>query len=160
MQRPNWIIFSILIVTSLFLGYAIFTAIAVNLFPGITSITKPILCANGEQTVDVTRTQVRPGETYFNVNVYCDGEIITFQSVMLTGLIASLVFFVILLVVARNWLFRAKNAPAPFANAGMASVTKGKTPLERMSELKEMRDKNLISQVEYERKKDEIMKEL
>jgi len=36
----------------------------------------------------------------------------------------------------------------------------GKTPLERMTELKELRDKNLISQVEYERKKDEIMKEL
>jgi hypothetical protein len=36
----------------------------------------------------------------------------------------------------------------------------GKTALERMAELKEMRDKNLISQAEYERKKDEIMKEL
>ncbi|MCB0120580.1 MAG: SHOCT domain-containing protein [Anaerolineales bacterium] len=37
---------------------------------------------------------------------------------------------------------------------------KEKSPLERMSELKEMRDRNLISDVEYERKKDEIMKEL
>ncbi|NWF64387.1 MAG: SHOCT domain-containing protein, partial [Chloroflexi bacterium] len=35
-----------------------------------------------------------------------------------------------------------------------------KSALERMAELKEMRDKNLISQVEYERKKDDIMKEL
>lgn len=160
MKRPNWIVFSILVVTSLFFGYAIFTAIAVNLFPSVTGITKPFLCANGEQTVDVTRTQVRPGETYFNVNVYCNGENITFPAVMLTGLLASLVFFVVLLALARNWLFREKAFPAPFAEAGKASSAKGKTPLERMAELKELRDKNLISQVEYERKKDEIMKEL
>jgi len=149
----------ILFVVGLFLGYAIFTALAVAFFPRVTNITQPILCA-GEQTVEVTRSSVRPGETFFSVNVYCDGSDITFQAVALTGLLASLVFFVLLLIAARNNLVADPSAPALFPNAGMPSATKGKTPLERMSELKEMRDRNLISQVEYERKKDEIMKEL
>ena len=159
MRKPNFIVVAILLGISLFLGYAIFTALSVAFYPEITNITKPMLCA-GEQTVEVSKSSYRPGETYWSVNVYCDGKNITALAVMLTGLIASLIFFVILLIVARNWIFARRSAPAPLADAGLPSKSKGRTPLERMAELKEMRDKNLISQVEYERKKDEIMKEL
>ena len=40
------------------------------------------------------------------------------------------------------------------------SIIKKDSALECMSELKQMRDQNPISDVEYERKKAEIMKEL
>ena len=159
MKKPRWVLIAILFGTALFLGYAIFTALSVAFYPQITNITKPVLC-DGNQTVNVTRTNYRPGETYFNVTVACDGKNITPQAVMLTGLIASFVFFIILLIAARNYLLADPAAPAPLAAAGIPNKEKGKTPLERMTELKAMRDQNLISQAEYERKKDDIMKEL
>lgn len=158
MKRPNWIVIGILFGVSLFLGYAIFTALTTAIFPAINNASGEFLC-DGTYEIVTTKSSPRPGETYWSHNILCNGNDITFPAVGLTGLVASLVFFVLLLIVARNWWFREKSAPAPFANAGLPAKGK-KSALERMAELKEMRDKNLISQVEYERKKDDIMKEL
>lgn len=159
MRKPNWIIISIILGVSLFLGYAIFTALVNSLFPAINNISRPFLCA-GEYDIETVRSSYRPGEVTWSNYIYCDGKDITVASIFLTGGIVSFVFFIILLVVARNWILIDPSAPAPMAKAGLPEKGKDKTPLERMSELKEMLDKNLISQVEYERKKDEIMKEL
>lgn len=158
MKRPNWIVIGILFGVSLFLGYAIFTALATAIFPAVNNVSGQFLC-DGNYEIITTKSSPRPGETYWSHSILCDGKDITFRAVGLTGLVASLIFFVLLLIVARNWWFREKAAPAPFANAGVPAKGK-KSALERMAELKEMRDKNLISQVEYERKKDDIMKEL
>lgn len=159
MRKPKWVVLAILFLVALFLGYAIFTALAMAFAPSVASITQPLLC-DGEYNIKVTRSSYRPGETYWVVNILCDGYDITFPSVALTGLFASLIFFVILLVAARRWVFAGRHGSAPLAQAGMPVSGKDKTPLERMAELKEMRDKDFISQVEYERKKDDIMKEL
>lgn len=158
MKRPNWIVIAILFGVSLFLGYAIFTALATAIFPAVNNVSGEFLC-DGNYEIITTKSSPRPGETYWSHSILCDGKDITFRAVGLTGLVASLVFFVLLLIFTRNWWFREKAAPAPFANAGLPAKGK-KSALDRMAELKEMRDKNLISQVEYERKKDEIMKEL
>lgn len=158
MKRPNWIVIGILFGVSLFLGYAIFTALATAIFPAVNNVSGQFLC-DGNYEIITTKSSPRPGETYWSHSILCDGNDITFRAVGLTGLVASLIFFVLLLIVARNWWFREKAAPAPFANAGVPAKGK-KSTLERMAELKEMRDKNLISQVEYERKKDDIMKEV
>ena len=158
MKRPNWIVIGILFGVSLFLGYAIFTALATAIFPAVNNVSGQFLC-DGNYEIITTKSSPRPGETYWSHSILCDGNDITFRAVGLTGLVASLIFFVLLLILARNWWFREKAAPAPFANAGVPAKGK-KSAMERMSELKEMRDKNLISQVEYERKKDDIMKEL
>ena len=158
MRKPNWILFIVLFGVSLFLGYAIFTALATAIFPSVNNVSGGFLCS-GEYEIVTTKSSPRPGETYWSHTILCDGNDITLPAVALTGLAASLMFFVILLIVARKWLLK-ENVPAPFAKAGLPAKDKGKTPLERMAELKEMRDQNLISQVEYERKKDEIMKEL
>lgn len=158
MRRFNLTAFIIIMGISLLLGFLIFAALGTAIAPTINNISKPMLCS-GEYTMETTSTTVRPGETYSSRNIYCDGKDITVASVLTTGTIASLFIFIVLAILARNWIFAAKTAPSPLAQAGKASA-KGKTPLERMAELKEMRDQNLISQVEYERKKDEIMKEL
>lgn len=158
MKKINWIMIGILFGVSLFLGYAIFTAIATAIFPAVNQVSKPFLC-DGDYEITTTRSSVRPGETYWSHTITCDGKDITLASVGVTGLMTSAVFFVLLLVAARNWLVRDPAAPAPLAKAGVPEKGK-KSALDRMAELKELRDKNLISQVEYERKKDEIMKEL
>ena len=158
MKRPNWIVIAILFGVSLFLGYAIFTALATAIFPAVNNVSGGFLCS-GEYEIVTTKSSPRPGETYWSHTILCDGKDITLPAVAITGLMASSVFFVLLLIFARNLWFREKAAPAPFAKAGVAEKGK-KSALDRMSEIKEMRDKNLISQVEYERKKDDIMKEL
>jgi Short C-terminal domain len=158
MKRPNWIVIAILFGVSVFLGYAIFTALATAIFPAVNNASGEFLC-DGSYEIVTTKSSPRPGETYWSHSILCDGKDITFRAVGVTGLVASIIFFVILLVLTRNWWFRAASAPAPFAKAGVTEKGK-KSALDRMAELKEMRDKNLISQVEYERKKDDIMKEL
>ena len=158
MRKPNWIVVGILFGVSLFLGYAIFTALATAIFPAVNNVSGKFLCA-GEYEIVTTRSSPRPGETYWSHTILCNGKDITLPTVIVTGLLASFVFFVLLLIFTRNFWFREKSEPAPFAKAGLPEKGK-KSALERMSELKEMSDKNLISQVEYERKKDEIMKEL
>lgn len=163
MKKTNWIVISIIFGVSLFLGYAIFTALVSALFPAVNNISRPLLCA-GEYRIETTRSSYRPGETTWSHNIYCDDKDITLPSVALTGLIVSLVFFVLLLIAFRNLLPYPKDFGVlanDLKQTGKAPKgAKGKSPLERMTELKEMRDKNLISQVEYERKKDEIMEEL
>ncbi len=158
MRKPNWVVLAILFGISLFLGYAIFTALATAIFPAVNNVSGKFLCS-GEYEVVTTKSSPRPGETYWSHSILCDGKDITFPAVAITGLMASSIFFVLLLIFARNWWFRVASAPAPFAKAGVPEKGK-KSALDRMAELKEMRDKNLISQVEYERKKDDIMKEL
>ena len=158
MKRPNWMVVGILFGVSLFLGYAIFTALTTALFPAVNNVSGKFLC-DGEYKIVTTQSSPRPGQTYWSHTILCDGKDITLPAVAITGLMASAVFFVLLLILTHNWWFREKAAPAPFANAGVPAKGK-KSAMERMSELKEMRDKNLISQVEYEGKKDDIMKEL
>ncbi|HNB41103.1 MAG TPA: SHOCT domain-containing protein [Anaerolineales bacterium] len=158
MKRPNWIVIAILFGVSLFLGYAIFTALATAIFPAVNNVSGEFLC-DGNYEIITTKSSPRPGQTYWSHSILCDGKDITLPTVAITGLMASSIFFVLLLIFARNWWFRAASAPAPFAKAGVTEKGK-KSTLDRMAELKEMRDKNLISQVEYERKKDDIMKEL
>ena len=159
MRKPNWIVIGILFAVSLFIGYVFFVAAIGAFFPAINQVSRPLLC-DGEYSMDTVRSNPRPGETVWSNHIYCDDREITFPSVMLTGLIFSLVIFVILTVRSREHLLHSKDFWELAADEIQTERSGGKTALERMAELKELRDKNFISQVEYERKKDEIMKEL
>ena len=163
MRKPNWFVIGILFAISLFLGYPIFAAAIGAFVPSINYISKPLLCS-GEFAIETTRYSYKPGQVGWQHNIYCDGQDITLPAVALTGLIVSLIAFVVLLIRFRGALLHSKDFGVLANDLKNTSKPrkgkKGKTPLERMSELKEMLDKNLISQVEYERKKDEIMKEL
>jgi hypothetical protein len=159
MRKPNWIIIGILFGVSLFIGYVFFMAMIGAFFPAINQVSRPLLC-DGEYSMDTVRSNPRPGETVWSNQIYCDDKDITFPSVMLTGLIFSLVIFVILAFRSREHLLHSSDFGELSSDMKQTKKSGGKTALERMAELKEMRDKNLISQAEYERKKDEIMKEL
>ena len=159
MRRPNWIVIGILLGISLFIGYVFFMAAIGAFFPAINQVSRPLLC-DGEYGIDTTRSSPRPGETVWSNHIYCDEKDITFPSVMLTGLIFSLVIFVILAFRSREHLLLSEDFGVLAKDVQRTKKSGGKTALERMNELKELRDKNLISQVEYERKKDEIVKEL
>jgi len=78
----------------------------------------------------------------------------------MTGFMVSLVIFVLILIHFRKYLTYPENFAELANDLKSTEKSGGKTTLDRLTDLKELRDKNLISQVEYERKKDEIMKEL
>lgn len=159
MRKPNWIVIGILFGVSLFISFVFFMAAIGAFLPSINQISRPLLC-DGEYNIETTRYSPRPGETVWSNNIYCDDKDITFPSVMLTGLIITLVIFVILAFRSRDHLLHSKDFGALVKDMQRTKKSGGKTALERMAELRELRDDNLISQVDYERKKDEIMKEL
>ena len=163
MRRPNWFLIGILFAVGLFIGYVIFAAAIGAIFPSISYISKPLLCS-GDYAIETTRYSYKPGQVGWTHNIYCDGRDITLASVATSGLIASVVVFVALFIRYREHMFYSKDFGALANDLKQTRKSKkgekAKTPLERMAELKEMLDQNLISQVEYERKKDEIMKEL
>jgi hypothetical protein len=154
----------ILALVSLFFGFAIFAAAGGALFPSLHRLSAPLICS-GEVEIETIRSSYRPGETSWTHYIYCvsDGDRteITIQAVLMTGLLASALVFLVLLVVFRKALF----APVPAHFGELATDLKPEnqkkgSALERMNELKKLRDQNLISQAEYERKKDNIMREL
>lgn len=159
MRKPNWLWITVAFGVSLFLGYTIFTAAIGAFFPAINTISKPLLCS-GEFSIETTQYSYKPGQVGWQHNIYCDGRNITFASIAVTGLMISLVIFIIILIYFREHILFPKNFGELATDLKQTEKAKEKSPLERMSELKEMHNKNLISQVEYERKKDEIMKEL
>jgi hypothetical protein len=144
---------------SLFLGYAIIAAAVGAFFPSINTISKPLVC-QGEFKIETTRYSYKPGQMGWQHNVYCDGRDVTLPSILVTGMFFSLLCFIVLLVRFPSFIFHPKNFGELANDLKAAEKSGGKTTLDRLTELKELRDKNLISQVEYERKKDEIMKEL
>lgn len=159
MKKINWKLIAVMFGASLFLGIAIFTAAVGAFFPAVNNISRPLLC-NGEYNITTTRSSHRPGETTWSHTISCDGRDITLPSVFTTGFMVSLVIFVFLLIRFRERLTHPENFGELASDLKAVKKSGGKTTLDRLTELKELGDKNLISQVEYERKKDEIMKEL
>ncbi len=154
---------------SLFVGFVVFTAGVGGVFPSIHRLTAPLVC-RGEVQVKSVKYSYKPGEITWTHHIYCDSESgrkeITLLAVNMTGLIASAIVFIILAFRMRKSLTLSENSSTstPDLNPGRktASSGTGKTgsALERLTELKKMRDQNLISDAEYERKKTEIMDKL
>jgi hypothetical protein len=152
---------------SLFIGFVLISVAVGAIFPSIHKLTAPLIC-NGDVEIETLQYSYKPGQMGWEHHIYCTGESgdrreITFPAIGVTGLIASAILFVIALI----WMRKGLTLPANFGTLAKdlnrkknSSGAKDGSALERMSELKKMYDQNLISQVEYERKKAEIMKEL
>jgi hypothetical protein len=159
--------------TSLFVGFII-VAIGIGaIFPSMHKLTAPFIC-NGEVQVESIRYSYKPGQVGWEHHIYCtsDGvqKEITFPAIGMTGLVASAIIFAYLAFRWRNQIILPENfgslaadlkpvPPSPSVPKKSNPKKQG-SPLERLSELKKMRDENLISEAEYERKKNEIMEEL
>jgi hypothetical protein len=154
---------------SLFVGFVIFTVGVGGVFPSIHKLTAPLVC-RGEVQVKSVKYSYKPGQVGWTHHVYCDSESgrkeITFLAVSTTGLVASVIVFIILLFRMRKSLTLSENSSTstPDLNPGRKTASSGTgrtgSALERLTELKKTRDQNLISDAEYERKKTEIMDKL
>jgi len=165
-MTPNKTIFAIVIGISLLLGFTLGSALIGAVVKPVHKLTGVLLCRG---TVDISETSYNygPRGTYSDLEITClanDGtrREITFQSFLVLGVISTLFFLALLVYFLRGLILTASGLPAPdpkLKDAGRSTKDKP-SGLERLSELKKMRDENLISQVEYERKKGEIMDEL
>ncbi len=154
---------------SLFVGFVIFAVAVGGVFPSIHRLTAPLVC-RGEVQVKSVKYSYKPGQVGWTHHVYCDSESgreeITLLAVSTTGLVASAVVFIILIFRMRKSLILSENSsastPDPVRGRRTASygTEKAGSALERLTELKKMRDENLITDAEYERKKTEIMDKL
>jgi len=149
---------------SLFLGLAVGMALIGAVIPSVHKLTGGLVCSG---TVEIKETKFNngPRSSYSDLDVICsaDGrtEEITTSSFVILGLISTILFSIPVGYFMR-WLF--SNTGNTQSSQKLKSVEKesknGQSGMERMSELKKMRDENLITQAEFERKKSEIMEEL
>jgi hypothetical protein len=146
---------------SLFVGFVLISVAIGAIFPSIHKLAAPLICT-GSVEIETLQYSYKPGQMGWEHHIYCAGEEgrkeITFPAIAVTGLIASAILFVIALVGMRNGI----RLPENFGSLArdLKRNKKDGSALDRLSELKKMYEKNLISQAEYEVKKAEIMKEL
>ena len=167
-MKLNKTMLVILAGVSLFIGFVVFAVGIGAIFPSMHKFTAPLICGGAVQ-VETTQYSYKPGQVGWEHHIYCDSngarKEITFPAIGVTGLIASLAIFIVLVI----WMRRSVTLPANFGELAtdlqrdVKAASSGKpagSALERLSQLKQMRDGNLITEAEYERKKAEIMKEL
>lgn len=152
---------------SLFIGFVLISVAVGAIFPSMHKLTAPLICDENVE-IETLQYSYKPGQMGWEHHIYCTSESgerkeITFPVIGVTGLIASAILFIIALIWMRNGIRLPENFGSLAKDLKKKKNSSGQhegSALERMSELKKMYDQNLISQVEYERKKDEIMKEL
>lgn len=156
---------------SLFIGFVVIAVGLGAIFPSMHRLSVPLIC-RGEVKVESIRYSYKPGQVGWEHHIYCVNEQtgeekeITFPAIGMTGLIASAILFVFFafrvrksLVLPGNFGELATDLKPQTVNQSSGKKKKA-SPLERMAELKKMRDANLILEAEYERKKAEIMDEV
>ncbi len=152
---------------SLFIGFVLISVAGGAIFPSIHKLTAPLIC-RGDMQIETNQYSYKPGQVGWEHHIYCASESgerkeITFPAIGVTGLVASAILFVIALI----WMRKGLTLPANFGvlakDLSRKKNSSGKndgSALDRLSELKKMYEKDLISKMEYEQKKAEIMKEL
>jgi hypothetical protein len=164
-MKINITMIGILAGISLFIGFIIISVAVGAIFPSMHKLTAPLIC-QGEVKVESIRYSYKPGQVGWDNHIYCIDEQgsqkeITFPAIGVTGLFYSAILFVILLIVG------GKGVALPASFGALATdVKRGKggkkegSAMERLAELKKMRDANLITEAEFEKKKAKIVEEL
>src|SRR5688572_7393142 len=165
-MKINLTMIVILAGISLFIGFIIISVAVGAIFPSMHKLTAPLIC-KGEVQVESITYSYKPGQIGTDNHIYCideqgDQKEITFPAIGVTGLFYSAILFVIFLFLGR------KGVALPETFGTRATDIKPKkggkkkegSAMERLAELKKMRDANLITQAEFERKKAKIMEEL
>ncbi len=163
-----WCIFMGITVVSIGLGAA---------YPPLNYIAKPFVCLNGQMIYQTSTSKPLPGTTYTSIGWYCvdqrtkkTTELGVFPIVLTAGpiyglLIEVLVLFVMLLRALWRIVKTGMASTVSPGNSGTASYPTPLTlasedSLDRMKELKQMRAENLISEAEYQQKREEILRGL
>jgi hypothetical protein len=148
------------------------TAISIGfgaLFPSLNRISKPFICPRGEMELETQEYRPSPVETVTTLTWYCVDqstgkrtELGIFPMSLYAGLIYGFLLFIVVVIVMEVLANRSPVNVQPKAsyvpqknNVGIS----GKA-LERMKELQKLRDANMISDDEYQRKRAEIIRDL
>jgi ABC-type multidrug transport system fused ATPase/permease subunit len=181
MIKENVVLALILFGISFFCGFIVFAVGLGSFFPQMNQVARPFVC--GDQSMEVKQyvNHYRPGETSWTVEAFCVTEAgnkveRTGWVQFTAGLIYSILPFVILVVLAvRAKLARDKQeeeynqrrlAARPARPVRFPSDPQPESePVngameEKLEKLKSLRAADLISAEDYQRKKDEILKEL
>jgi len=172
----NWILLSVVLGTSLLLGVAIVATAGGAIYPPLIKIAQPLVC-DGELEVKSGGYSYKPGQSGTTHNIYCvnpttqDRVEMTIKSVFVAGLIYSAIIFVVLLPI--GYLMRnnieieripsRKAANLRFTVEGVDSSQKQattKSATDRINELKALLGSGLITQKEFDRKREEILKDI
>ena len=158
------------------------TAVSIGvgaIYPPLNLIAKPFVCPNGQMTYQESTSNPLPGTTYTTIGWYCvngQGETTTqldiFQIAVAAGIPYGLVIAVLVLIAVVVFRGRGTRASAPAYTSparrnparqhnntsGQSAPSAGSTA--RLQELKRLRSEQLITEAEYQQKRDEILKEL
>jgi hypothetical protein len=168
---------------SIFMGI---TAVSIGLgalYPPLNLVAKPFVCPIGQMTYQESESNPLPGTTYTTIGWYCvDNHSETtkpldiFQIGVAAGTIYGLVIAVLVLIAVvyirrqntgagrQNYITPAKHSAATGNHSTGGHPAHQAAPFEdrlaRMKELKRLRSEQMISEAEYQKKRDEILKDL
>jgi hypothetical protein len=157
---------------SLFCGVIVISIGFGSFFPQMNQVAKPIVCGSNDMQVVQHVYSYRPGETSWTVTAYCVDAVtgaktdVTGLTQFAAGAIYSVVPLVVLILLNIRFRDKATNAPEgdssqpehvvedPYENKGSAGMA-GK-----LEKLKELRESNLITEDDYQKKKNKILDNL
>jgi hypothetical protein len=103
-NRPIGILALVLGGISLFLGIVIVSIALGSIVPAVNKISAPIICSGDRVEIGRQASNPRPGETFVSIEIACTNEqtgireVKTLPMIITSGLIYSLVIFVISMI--------------------------------------------------------------
>ncbi len=163
----------ILLGISMFCGFMVFAVGAGSLFTPLNQIARPFVCGDQQMEVVQHKYSYQPGETTTTITAYCvdpqtgQKEDKTGLVQLVVGVIFGLVIFVVLGIAALRLTAKSKSVQESASEASPSFYT-AQSPQpdsslsidDKLRKLKELRDKNLITDQDFEKKKSEILDNL
>jgi hypothetical protein len=146
------------------------TAISIGfgaLFPSMNLVAKPLVCPDGKMDLDKQVYNPYPGNTITTITWYCmdetsgtKKELGVFPMSLYAGTFYGVLLFVVVVIGMALLGNRKQGMPQGTFAVNADKLRSSEDTLSRMKELKDLRAANLISEVEYEQKRAEILKSL
>lgn len=153
---------------SLFCGVIVISIGFGSIFTELNQVSRPIVCGSNNLQVVQQVSHYRPGETSWTISAYCvDVETgvkkdVTLAVQLVTGVIYSLIPLAVIIG------FMIKNRTTPEETISTEKVVTARTAEnndlgsveEKLEKLKELREADLITEADYQKKKDKILDNL
>ncbi len=150
-----------------FLGAMVFSVGLASFFPALDLVSKPLVCPHGQMSFDRHVYRPYPGTVVTTITWYCVDEssgaktqLSEFPIILVSGAVYGLLLFVLALLVLPLLTRGAQAEPQADIAITPARLEASGDATARMQELSRLRTANLISEVEYEEKRKEILKSL
>lgn len=134
----------------------------------LNQIAGPIVCSEGDLDVVQHVDRFVPGETYYSISAYCvdsttgDKKDVTDLVQLVAGLIYSIIPFVVItgLIVKYRDTIENKIVMSKEITGQVVRKERPSRVEKRLRKLKRLWESNLISEDDYQKKKDEILDDL